>query len=34
MIRSRIAVAVTESLKVSFHWLKLRFEVRINAPFS
>lgn len=33
-ILSRIAVAITGSPKISFHWEKLRFEVRISAPFS
>ena len=29
-----MAVAMTGSPKISFHWEKLRLEVRINAPFS
>lgn len=33
-IMSRMAVAITVSPKISFHWEKLRFEVRIRAPFS
>lgn len=33
-ILSRIAVAITESPKISFHCEKLRFEVRMRAPFS
>lgn len=33
-ILSKMAVAITGSPKISFHWEKLRFEVRIKAPFS
>jgi hypothetical protein len=33
-ILSRIAVAITGSPKISFHCEKLRFEVRMSAPFS
>jgi len=32
-ILSRMAVVITESPKISFHWEKLRFEDRIKAPF-
>lgn len=32
-ILSRMAVAITGSPKISFHWEKPRFEVRTNAPF-
>jgi hypothetical protein len=32
-IPSKIAVAITGSPKISFHWEKLRFEVR-SAPLS
>jgi len=32
-ILSKMAVAMTGSPKISFHWEKLRFEVRISAPF-
>ena len=33
-ILSKMAVAITGSPKTSFHWEKIRFEVKISAPFS
>ena len=33
-ILSKMAMAITGSPEISFHSEKLRFEVRISAPFS